>query len=79
VFAQVLKLVREDHEAPVDLRSVGAPATELVVEDDAPLVREPLERPKIVVRRAGAPVQAHERRPSSLAGDAIPRSSVAPV
>ena len=43
------------------------------------LVREPLERTEVVVRGPGPAVQADERRPSSLAGDSVPRPAERPL
>ena len=79
VLAQLPELVGEECECPLDVRPIGAPAAELVVEDDGPLVREPLERPEVVVRRARPAVEAHERRPTILAGDAVPRPTHGPL
>ena len=75
VPAQMLELLREDRESPVDLRTVRASAAELVVHHHRPLVRQPFERTEVVVRRPRPAVQADERRPPSLAGDAVPRAA----
>ena len=70
------ELVEEELEAPVDVgRPVGAPAAELVVDDDLPTVLgELLERREVVVCRAGPAVQAEQGILSRLGGadDAIP-------
>ena len=79
VLVQVLELLGEDREAPLDLRPVRPPTAELVVEDDRPLVGEPFERTEVVVGRARPAMQADERRPSALAGDAVPRPTERPL
>lgn len=56
-------LVARDVDRPFDVRrTVGAPASDLVVEHQGPLVRDPLERCEVVVCRAGPPVEGEQRR-----------------
>ena len=73
VRAQCVEFLEEDGDAPVDvLRRLRPSAPELVVEHDRPLVREPLERREVVVRRPGPAVQGDERRPAAVPADAVP-------
>ena len=75
-------LFAEDVHRPLDvLRPVRAAAADLVVEDDRPLWREPLEWSEVVMRGAGATVQREERRRPGpeLAGDAVPGAVAAKV
>ena len=73
--ADVRELGEEELDGPERrigrLRRVARP--ELVVEDDAPLVSELLERGEPEVRRAGAAVQAEEWHARPVAGRAEPR------
>ena len=82
LLAERRQLVEEDLQAPVDrVRPVRAAAAELVVEDNGPTVRrQSLERREVMVRGAGAAVQAHERVEVrvQVAGDPEPRSAAAP-
>lgn len=75
------ELVHEDRDAPIDgLRTVGAAAADLVVEDDgASLVGELLQRGEVVVRRAGAAVETEERVATvgALPDDGVPRAVAA--
>ena len=75
-----VELLEEEAEAPLDL-AVGLrlPAAELVVEDDAALARESLERAEVVMGRARAAVEARSGVRPALAGDAVPRPAGPPV
>src|SRR5438093_10512806 len=65
--ANCVDLFAEDGDRPLDVpRAIGAPATDLVVDDDRALGTQPLERAEVVVRRAGPPCRAR----SGTAGDA---------
>lgn len=80
VRTERVELLEEEAEAPLDLAvRLRAPAPELVVEDDAALAGEALERGEVVVRRARAAVEAEERRPPALAGDPVPGAARPPV
>ncbi len=68
-------LLAEDGDAPFDVgRAIRVAASDLVVQDDGTLVREPFERAEVVVRRPGAAVQDEERGGlgGGIAGDADP-------
>src|SRR5947199_7648722 len=56
--ANCVDLFAEDGDRPLDVpRAIGAPATDLVVDDDRALGTQPLERVNIVMRRDRAAVQ----------------------
>src|SRR5207237_8555778 len=72
-------LVAEELDAPLDVRrAVGVAAPDLVVDDDAALLREPLEGREVVVRGAGPAVQREKRR-ALLTGRAVPGAVAAEV
>jgi hypothetical protein len=72
------QLGQEDADAPLDpLGPVGAPAAELVVEGDGtPALGQPLQGLEVVMRRAGAAVEAEERVAAvpALPDDPVPGS-----
>src|SRR5919108_1222789 len=75
-------LIAEDIDIPLDvLRPVRLAAADLVVEDDGTLVREPLERREVVVRRAGSSVKRQQGNGAGVAvlDNAVPRAVPAVV
>lgn len=77
--AQRIELRQEERQRPLCLPARRRPAAaELVVEDDRALVRELEQRREVVMRRAGAAVQAQQRRAVAFAGDEIPGAACFP-
>jgi len=80
--ANCVDLFAEDGDRPLDVpRAIGAPATDLVVDDDRALGTQPLERAEVVVRRARAAVQGEERyrRRRQIADNSVPGAAAAIV
>ena len=75
-------LLAEHVDGPLDLRRpVGFAATDLVVDDDRTSVRQLLEWPEIVVRRARPAMQREQRNRAgvAIARHAIPRAVAAKI
>src|SRR5215470_205439 len=82
LLANGVYLVAEHVDPPLGVRRpVGLAAADLVVDDDRTSVRQLLERPEVVVRRARPAVQREQRDRAgvAIARDPIPRAVAAEI
>src|SRR5213595_2990775 len=82
LLANCVDFLAEHADGPVDRRGpVGFAAADLVVEDNRTSVRQLLEWPEIVVRRARPAVQREQRNCAgvAIARNAVPRAVAAKI